>query len=257
MKFAIILLSRNRPQQCEESIDRMVDCAAKPENLFFYVIIDDNDPKKQDYEKLLSKKDNLLIHISTSYNKMTSFNDMSEQAYQDGYDVLMFHADDAIFVTSTSDDWDLILQQKIEQVEDRICLCWFNDGFQEHRLATHPIITRQWYEILDYFVPEMLFLSYMDNWLYDIANRIQRLVYIPEVKFEHRHFSLGKAKQDQTYRRNQRRLSFDKFNYDLHAPLRKEHAKMLQMYINKNRGALSYHIRDIIRRILKKILKFI
>lgn len=231
MKIAAIMLSRERAEQCVESIDKMIACCSRPNNLFFYVIIDDDDPQKKLYQKLLGQKQNIVICFSPVGQKYITYNQASEQAYQNGCDVLMWHADDAFFHQSTCQDWDIILQEKIGQFDDKICLCYFDDSIAEKYLATHPIITRQWYEILGYFVPIVFYHEFVDTWVDDIAWQINRLIYIPEVKFDHQHFSNGKSQEDSTYRKNKQWVSFGKFNYNYYRPLRDKHAKTLIKHI--------------------------
>lgn len=233
MKFAIIIPSRNRPKNFAKSINMMIEASANPQNLFFYVIVDADDPQRQSYEKMSHDKKNIFLCIATPNQKLIYVNMMAEKAYQDECDAFLFHSDDAIFNHDQCSQWDNILQQKIEQIEDGVGFYWFDDSIKGKRLATHPIITRKWYEILGYFVPEFFYLAYMDSWVFDIAQKVNRAIYIPEIRFQHQHASRG-YEHDNTYKRNARIPHFDEFQYNLYAPLRDKHAQMLTNYIDKH-----------------------
>ena len=65
-----------------------------------------------------------------------------------------------------------------------------------------PIVSKRWYETLGYFTPGIFHFGYNDTWVYDIAKRIDRCHFIPNVTVEHLHFSTGKVSMDPTYHRN-------------------------------------------------------
>jgi hypothetical protein len=86
--------------------------------------------------------------------------------------------------------------------DDDIYCCWFEDLINGKSHCSFPIISKKWYETLGYFTPGVFHFGYNDTWVYDIAKRIDRCHFIPEVTVEHLHFSTGKVQMDSTYHRN-------------------------------------------------------
>ena len=109
--------------------------------------------------------------------------------------------DDLLYRTS---HWDTILKQKIQNYyhKDEIYCAWFNDGLNGSKHCAFPILSRKWYKTVGYFSPGVFNFGYNDTWVFDIAKKIDRLLYIPEVLVEHMHFTIGKSDNDKTYQRN-------------------------------------------------------
>jgi hypothetical protein len=73
------------------------------------------------------------------------------------------------------------------------------DGHQHDRLGTHGFLSRRWVETVGYFVPPMFSSDFNDTWLTEVADRIGRRVFLPNVLTEHLHPAAGKGKWDRTH----------------------------------------------------------
>jgi FkbM family methyltransferase len=111
-------------------------------------------------------------------------------------DLLIMAADDQ---TYSDRGWDNRLDQEVEKFPDQIFCMWFNDGHWGEKLCTFPIVSRQWCLTLGYFTTGIFECLYDDLWIMDLAKRVDRLHYIPDVLTEHFHWSYGKAAIDTTY----------------------------------------------------------
>jgi hypothetical protein len=121
-------------------------------------------------------------------------------------DIMMQCADDAIFLTK---NWDTLITKAFNHYSDKIALVWGDDGHHGQNLATLGFIHRKWYETVGYFVPPLFDCWYSDTWLTSIAKALNRTHYIPHLKIDHQHPTLGKADWDDTYtyRLNENNLS--------------------------------------------------
>lgn len=70
------------------------------------------------------------------------------------------------------------------------------------KVLTIPIMNRALYERLGYFWNPQYKSMFCDEDLYHTANKLGALWSAPHLKFEHKHVSVGKAEDDETYRRS-------------------------------------------------------
>lgn len=69
-------------------------------------------------------------------------------------------------------------------------------------VLTIPIMNRALYERLGYFFHPGYKSMFCDEHLFHVANKLRALKFCPHLKFEHKHVSVGKADDDETYRRS-------------------------------------------------------
>jgi hypothetical protein len=109
---------------------------------------------------------------------------------------LMVGADDVAFKTN---GWYSTLLKPFEQYEDKILLVYANDGFQGEKLATHGLFHKHWFELLGYIYPPQYHVAFLDNWVTDVAQSLNRRIYFPEICIEHLHPAVGKGAWDDVY----------------------------------------------------------
>jgi hypothetical protein len=102
--------------------------------------------------------------------------------------------DDIVFRTS---GWDRWVENVFARYEDRIVFVHGEDGIQGQRIGTHGFLHQRWIDAVGYFVPPYFSSDYNDLWLTEVADAIDRRVYIPQVLTEHLHYSVGKSEIDQ------------------------------------------------------------
>jgi hypothetical protein len=121
-------------------------------------------------------------------------------------DIVILANDDIVVRTA---GWDAVLRENHVKFRDQVYLAWPNDTFASRRMSTFPILSRATCELLIDPFPEEYRSAFIDYELFDIFTRLQRLghdrlVYLENVVFEHRHHRAGKRPIDATSRRRRR-----------------------------------------------------
>lgn len=112
-------------------------------------------------------------------------------------DILAMVTDDCVFYTQ---GWDEHMALKCQSG-----IAYPNDGLRS--ACTFPFMPRWWYEALGYFTPECFGFFYHDTWIGDIADRLGKLTYVPNVHVTH-----FKVMGDETGREaRQRSRQFDDY----------------------------------------------
>jgi hypothetical protein len=120
----------------------------------------------------------------------------------------MMAADDIVFKT---DGWDQQVGQLFDASDDKILLAHGNDGAWGDRFGTHCFVHRRWINTLGYFAAPYFSSDYSDTWLNEIANSLERRVFLPFMN-EHLHPLFGKATKDSTYMEKLERHQADRMD---------------------------------------------
>ena len=117
-------------------------------------------------------------------------------------DIVVLCNDDVMIRTP---GWDEKIRQTDVSVPDGIYLAYPNDLFKGENLCAFPVISRRTCELLSDPFPADYRGAFIDYHLLDIFKRLQRLgalriLYMPNVIFEHMHFRARKSSPDKTYR---------------------------------------------------------
>ena len=102
-------------------------------------------------------------------------------------DILFLGSDDLIVRTQ---NWDKIVLNAYDQIEDKIALVYGHDGHSPTCFATHPFLHRAWVDVIGYVTPPYFVSGMADKWLNNVAKKINRHVFVniltqhvnPEVK---------------------------------------------------------------------------
>jgi len=70
------------------------------------------------------------------------------------------------------------------------------------RVLTIPMMNRLLYQELGYFWNPLYDSMFVDQDLYEVCEKNRWLIHAPHLKFPHNHVSVGKAPDDETYRRS-------------------------------------------------------
>ena len=192
--ISLLCPTRNRPN----NVLRLVETArltAFGDIEFVFYVDDDDDTFPLD-------------NVSVVRGPRIVLSEMWNRCYERASgDVLMHCGDDLIFHTV---GWDAEVRAAVESVPDRIVLVHGDDGAPwSASLATHSFITRRWVETVGHFVPPLFSAEYNDTWLTEVADMIDRRIYLPHVRIEHMHYSFGKSGFDRTYAELQERRRRD------------------------------------------------
>jgi hypothetical protein len=102
-------------------------------------------------------------------------------------EALMVLADD---LWNTTVDWRGQIMKRVPRLIDEPWVILGDDGLNIHetwRIAGQPLITRPYYDLFGYvWYPEYKGCG-CDNELFEVATGVDRLLYIPEFKYENRH----------------------------------------------------------------------
>lgn len=192
--------SRSRPQKSFENSKDWIERAGCEVELI--VSLDTSDPKIDEYIAEYSKnesvhstiKQQLIVNDNSSVVEATN-----HAAKVSSGGVLLYLSDDF----KCFDNWGLVVQKEFEN-ESRPLLIKVDDCLQKFTVPvlTIPIMNRLLYERLGYFWNPEYKSMFCDEHLYWTATKLNAMKMCPHLKFEHAHVCVGKAPDDETYRRS-------------------------------------------------------
>lgn len=203
MKITLLSPVRQRPEGIKAFWNSIVASTMVPEKLSVIFGVDDDDhvafttarELPQDRCRcLVVQFDNRTAGPGTTRR----WNILMQHAPQDT-DIFGPGSNDSVFQTLS---WDNMVRDAFKQWPDRIGLVHGNDCNNGEKLATHFFLSKQWCETLGYYVPENYHHYYVDNFVQEVATRLGRLRYIPNMITEHAHSFVGKRRQDDVDTRN-------------------------------------------------------
>jgi hypothetical protein len=94
----------------------------------------------------------------------------------------MFGVDDIVFYTK---NWDKCIKNIFDTSEDKIVFVHPNDEDFGERLGVMGFMHKNWIDAVGYFMPPYFAAWYADNWITDLANLINRKIFLPQVIIKH------------------------------------------------------------------------
>ena len=196
--IAISLLcpTRARPREMSRMWHSAIETAKNPENIEVVFYLDNDDITGMAGLRLAAQKHAAQVRsvIGSRIILSQCWNAACEIARGN---ILMHCGDDIIF---RSKHWDSIVIEKMNTYDDQIAFVYGRDGIADDDFGTHGFISRSWVEAVGYFVPPIFSSDYNDTWLNEVADKIERKIFTPEIYTEHMHFRAGKSARDETYR---------------------------------------------------------
>lgn len=197
MNITLLGATRKRPLLLQRMFDSAIETAKHQDLIEMSIYVDKDDLETQEHLKTM--KGNIQVTVG----ERIVLSDMWNKAYKKANaDILMGCSDDLIF---RSKDWDEKIINIFNQYEDKIVLVHANDLIQGIRITTVPFLHRRWVETLGYFLPPYFSCDRADVWLTEISKALNRRIYLPDMVIEHMHYSIGKAKYDETYAKGRAR----------------------------------------------------
>lgn len=168
--------------------------------LVLYVDEDDPETRKVYYDSIIAYNTVMILGPRPEILGQTTNRCFQESTGE----ICMLCTDDVIFHTP---GWDELVIQEFLKYPDRIVLVYGEDGIQHGRTATLPFLHRNWVKTIGRYLPTYFIGESGDRWLTDVANRIGRKVYLPNLYVQHLHPAHGTMPCDATYteRLNMRR----------------------------------------------------
>ena len=188
-RISVLLPTRGRPAAARRLLDSLADNAQAPDRIEVVLYLDDDDPASHGLG-------HPRLRVRRVIGERLSMGRMLGRAYaQARGDALFLLNDDVICRTA---GWDRAVAAALERWSDGVALVYGNDLHQGRRLPTFPILTRTACELAGHVAPPPYRHAYIDTHWLDVFLRLRRLghdriVYLPEVVFEHLHAEAGKA----------------------------------------------------------------
>jgi len=182
MKISVLFPTRGRPDNVKRLMKSLQETSTVMPEVVLYVDDDDTPP---DVDAVIVRGPR--ITMSKMWNRCM---DASSG------EILMMGGDDLIFKTK---GWDDQVRRAFAAFPDRLIFLHGDDKMHGKNFGTHGFVHRKWVETLGYLCPPYFASDYNDTWLNDVANAINRRIYLPFVT-EHMHPLAGKAEWDQTHK---------------------------------------------------------
>ena len=195
--ISLLLPTRNRPALAQRFLDSVWEQAADPSRVEVVLCIDEDDTESH----AISHPRLALAKVIGPRQSMGSLN--SACLAQSKGDVVILSNDDIVVRTR---GWDDKIRALHESIPDRVYLAYPNDLFKGRRLCTFPIVSRETCRLLEDPFPAAYQGAFIDYHLLDTFKRLDlrlpssRVVYLPDVIFEHMHYRLKKGAYDETYK---------------------------------------------------------
>jgi hypothetical protein len=190
--ISLIAPSRGRAQKSfDNSREWITNCGADVELI---LSLDSDDPQAMRYVYLYG--DNSYIEINNNSGVVSATNHAAKGSTGD---ILVYLSDDF----KCFDNWGQVLINEFNKYKGPVLLK-VDDMLQKFNVEvlTIPIMNRACYEALGYFFHPDFKSMHCDEHLYHRAKKLGFLKFAPHIKFEHQHVSVGKAQDDDTYRRS-------------------------------------------------------
>lgn len=192
--------SRGRPEKSFNNAKEWIKNAGCDVELI--ISLDKYDSKLDEYISEYSKnekvdsgiKQQIIINDNSSVVEATN-----HAAKVSSGGVLLYLSDDF----KSFDGWGLAVAKEFENVSEPL-LIKVDDCLQKFTVPvlTIPIMNRALYERLGYFWHPEYKSMFVDEDLYWTATKLNAMKMCPHLKFEHAHVCVGKAPDDETYRRS-------------------------------------------------------
>lgn len=194
MKMCVVVPSRGRPENAERLAQAFKDTNTEAD---LYVIIDNDDPKWDEYAKSQNYKklpaDNKTGGCAKSLNTgAVLLLDITKYPL---YDYFVFMGDDHLPRTQ---GWDKAFIQALGQ---NTGIVYGDDLLQGNNLPTAFGMSRDLVETLQGMTFPGCVHLFFDNFVKQLGLDLEYLKYLPDVIIEHLHPIAGKAEMDEGYAR--------------------------------------------------------
>lgn len=203
--ISFLLPTRGRVEKLKEVIASCAATVSHPENIEMIIRVDDDDPG--DYSFPLPPFCR-LVKGPRPATKVEVYNEIWPLAKGD---IMMPLGDDAPFM---SHGWDEIIEAEFAAVPDKILMLYSQDGINNEKFAQFTALSRRWVEALGYLASPLYAAFFGDNHQEDVARRIGRIKYCPDIVFDHQAAHVGKAEKDDTFNTAIPHFQADKKIYD-------------------------------------------
>jgi hypothetical protein len=199
--ISLLVPTRGRPANVKRFLDSAAETAGGEWEAVFYV--DADDPTLTETCEAITGRQNTCVVVGERIVLSAMWNKCADRAWGD---ILGHMGDDIVF---SSPDWVPMVEAQFDSSDDKILFVHGRDGCHDARFGTHGFVHRKWMETLDYFVPPLFSSDWNDQWLNDLANALDRRVFLPGLYTRHMHYVFGLADRDATYAEREQRGAQD------------------------------------------------
>lgn len=210
-RISLIHPSRGRAQKSFQTVKRWKERAGCEVEVI--LSLDKNDPLSIKYYGAYDAYNHPIHEVSIIENDNNCVVEATNIAASRAHgDILIYLSDDF----DCPDKWGISIIK--EFAEDKPRLIKVDDMLQPFHVPvlTIPIMNRALYERLGYFFHPDFKSMHCDEHLYQVAMKLGALKMCPHLKFEHKHVSVGKAEDDDTYRRSAANWNHGKTTLERH-----------------------------------------
>lgn len=177
--------TRSRPKEFLRTLETFVSKQSGDNKITYLISIDDDD-YSMDHTVLyaartLIGKDGIIV-LRSRAGKIGSVNRDMDRA-PDDYDILLQPADDWV---ARVHGWDQYIVDELSWFPNLDGVAWFYDGHQPN-IDTLSIMGRAYYERFNYIYYPEYRTFWADNEFTEVADRLDKLLFSPNVLFEHIH----------------------------------------------------------------------
>lgn len=207
-ELLIIVPSRGRPQNIVRLLGAVHDLAELETGV--YIGVDEDDPKKAEYEQVFDKYKGKYDRLGISSPKgLAEWTNFAAKRHADRYPFLASFGDDHLPRTRGFD------RRLIRAIQDM-----GGTGFSYPYDGIREDVPEAWVQSSDivrelgYMCPPGLKHFYIDNVIADLGRWAGCIRYCRAVKVEHIHPATGKAASDPLYAKNFQKVEEDKRTYN-------------------------------------------
>lgn len=196
--ISLIHPSRGRPYKSFYNARKWLNLARTKCQLI--LAIDQDDPTADEYKRVYNQLHDSEHEIGILHDRHLSVVHATNMAAAKSTgDILIYLSDDF----DCPKDWQWLIENEFEKYTGPT-LIKVDDCLQRFDVAvlTIPMINRALYDRLGYFWHPGYKSMFCDEHLYWRTRKLGALRFAPQLKFEHKHVSVGKAQDDETYRRS-------------------------------------------------------
>lgn len=268
-KISLLCPTRKRMGDVKRFIRSVEGTVSKLSNVKIYFGVDHDDIDTLKTLETLSKIKSYVNLIKLPKYKQwpglgTIWNYMVQQTSED---IIGMAGDDMVYETM---GWDSKIKQHfIDGPNDRVLMVHCNDGihgpgntlpFPSIPVAVNSFIHRTHCNIIGHYTQKELKHQFLDTWLTDVYEKLNRRVYCHDIMIRHKHHSVT-GNVDSVTKNLREHSNYEKcFNlYKDLEPVREKEIKKIKNYIDKHitlfnmfhNGDLFYS-RDIIQNLIRR-----
>ncbi|SFQ68576.1 aspartyl/asparaginyl beta-hydroxylase domain-containing protein [Amycolatopsis rubida] len=205
--LSLLCPTRNRVDGLAEFLRSVQRTAAAPGRIEVLCYVDEDDPALPGYRELFGgvrqrrgPLGRCALRVGPPIGVAAAWNRLAAEATGE---FLLMANDDQLYVDH---GWDAALDRRAGELaalhEDSVLCLYFDAAQYPGDGRDFPIVSRAWYETLGYFVPTIFQQWEVEQWVFDLAERLGRLYPVSGIFVEHRHYQDYKAPFDETYQRH-------------------------------------------------------